>query len=77
MNNPKDFFVAESIAHARSLPLADAVVFLQGLLQSCSDADALAPIRNAYIAMSQSDKQLELIQTGQLKLKFNENGGAQ
>ena len=73
MNTPQDYFVVQAITHARTLPMADAVIFLRGLLQSCNDERAFAPVRNAYMALSQSDKQLDLIQTGQLKLKFNPN----
>lgn len=75
MSNAQEYFIAESIAHARTLPLPDAVRFLRGLLESCGDENALAPIRNVYIALSQSDNQLELIQNGQLKFKLG-NGCA-
>lgn len=81
MSDPQQFFIAEAIAHARSLSMEEAVVFLRGLLQSCSDDEALAPLRNAYSVLSESDRQLELIQTGQLKLNFPQpkphNGGNQ
>ena len=79
MNPPtaQQFFYVECVAHARQLPLADAILFLSGMLQSCSDEKALAPVRNCFITLSESDKQLELIQTGQMKLDFGKghNGG--
>lgn len=68
MINPVEFFLNESLAHARTLPLAESVIFLRGMLQSCSDSEAINRIRQIYIPLSESDRQLELIQSGQLKL---------
>lgn len=70
MSSHREYFFQEAIAHARTLPVPDAVKFLGGLLQSCTDNDGVAPVRNAFIALSQSDRQLELIQSGQLKLNL-------
>ena len=79
MTTNQHYFVTESISHARELPLKDAVIFLRGLLESCGDEEAVAPIRDAFISLSHSDSQLELIQSGQLKLNLptNHNHGGQ
>lgn len=82
MTTPQQFFIKEAVAHARQLPLADAVVFLRGMLESIHDEPAFAPIRAAFAALSQSDSHLELIESGQLTLplegrKKNGNGGHQ
>lgn len=74
MNESQEFFIAQSIAHARTLPLPEAVVYLRGLLQSCVDSPSLDPIRQVYIGLSESDKQLELIQSAQLKFKLTNRG---
>ena len=72
MNDPVEYFLTESIAHARALPLGESVVFLRGMLQSCSDTKAVQRIRALYIPLSESDRQLELIQSGQMKLPLKE-----
>jgi hypothetical protein len=70
MDDPVEFFLTEAIAHARTLPMAKSVVFLRGLLQSCGDDKVADQIRRIYIPLSESDRQLELIATKQLKLKL-------
>jgi hypothetical protein len=70
MSDPVEFFITESIAHARQMPTKDAVIFLRGLLQSSLESPAIDRIRAAFIALSESDRQLELIQSGQMKLDF-------
>lgn len=71
MNTAIAFFISEAISHARSLPLAQAVEFLRGLLQSCSDSEVTEAIRKVFISLSESDKQLDLIQAQQLKLRLD------
>lgn len=60
MDDAEKFFLSEAVTHARSLNISDAVLFLRGLLQSCSDSQAAANIRSIYIALSESDRQLQL-----------------
>jgi len=72
MNEAREFFIRESIAHARALNVAHAVLFIRGLLESCDDNDAVVRLRAIYTALSESDRQLELIQSGQLKLNFDQ-----
>lgn len=74
MSEATEFFLAESIAHARTLSVAQAVLYLRGMVQSCTDSEAVEHIRKAYIGLSESDRQLELIQTRQLKLKLKATG---
>lgn len=64
--NTEAFFIQECVAHARTrLPVKEALEFLHGMLVMCGDHPSVAIVREAYVAMSSSDKQLELIQIGQ------------
>jgi hypothetical protein len=67
-SDPVEFFFTQAIAFARSLPLSQAVLFLRGMLQSCSDSPATDQVRRIYVGLSESDRQLWLIESGQLKL---------
>jgi hypothetical protein len=71
--NPQSFFLSECLSHVRSMPLQDAVRFLNGLLLSCGDTPVTNEIRKVYINLDSSDRQLELIQSSQLKLDFTPN----
>lgn len=69
MNKAELFFIQECVAHARTnLPLREALTYLSGMLTICGDNPAVSAVRNAFIQMSDSDRQLELIQMGQLPL---------
>jgi hypothetical protein len=72
MEDHEQFFISESIAHARSLPLPDCVRYLEGFLKSIGeDHPAASTLRSIYQALQESDQQLDLIQLGQLKLKLD------
>lgn len=71
MTEAQEFFYAECASRARELPLTEAVKFLHGMSLSCGDAPADNLVAKILIALSESDRQLELIQTGQLKLEFS------
>jgi hypothetical protein len=70
MIDAREFFLTEAVAHARTLPLKDSIEFLRGLLQWANESPATESVRSVFIHLSESDRQLELIQTGQLKLDF-------
>lgn len=74
MNEAEQFFISQTMTQVRGMKLPDAVLYLRGLLQTCADENALPEIRRIYVNLSESDRQLELIQTGQLKLPL-QNGG--
>lgn len=74
MTEAQLFFTREAIVHARELPVRDAVIYLHGLRDSIEDEEVKAPIQQIYMLLTESDRQLELIQTGQLKLNFNRGG---
>jgi hypothetical protein len=65
------FFIQRTIAYARSLPIPDAVQFLRGACHSLKGGEGLEELRSITTRLSESDNQLELIQTGQLKLALN------
>jgi hypothetical protein len=66
------FFITQSIAYARSLPLKDAGPYLRGMMGVCQEMNGLSEtVRKAAAAVSESDRQLQLIETGQLKLALN------
>jgi hypothetical protein len=71
MKEPQEFFIAESMRLARSLPLPDAIRFLNGFCVSCSDAPRLSHVRKILIALSESDKQLERMATGEINRPLN------
>lgn len=74
MTEAQQFFLCECIAHVRELKLADAVLFLRGMLESVEDEALKSPIQNAFVLLTESDRQLELIQSGQLKLRLPAEG---
>lgn len=68
------FYRATLVATARTLPLADAVVFLRGALFVADDHHEMTEVRSAYVNLQQADAQLELIAGPQSTLNL---GGAQ
>lgn len=70
MSEPQQLWLEESVRTARALPLPKAIQFLHGLLLSCEDNEATQHIRKIYQSLSESDKQLQLIEDGQLRLAF-------
>lgn len=70
MSDTKQVWIEESIRTARTLPLPKAIAFLHGLLLSCEDSEGTRHIRKIYLSLSESDKQLQLIEDGQLRLTF-------
>jgi len=77
MTESQLFFAQEAVTHAREMKLQHAVVFLRGLLESLDDPSIKAVINPIYVMLTESDRQLELIQGGQLKLKLPANGNGQ
>jgi hypothetical protein len=69
MSEAQKFFFAECAQRARELPLAKAVEFLRGCIEACESIDG-TEIQKIFVALSETDRQLELIQTGQMKLKL-------
>lgn len=67
MNEDERFFFSETIRHAKSLPLRDAIKFIDGFTEAVG---ATHPARTLLNAARQhlisSDEQLELIAIGQL-----------
>lgn len=70
MSQPQEIWFRESVRTARTLPLREAVLFIQGLLMSCHDSEAKDEMRKIYTSLANTDKQLQLIEDGQLRLKF-------
>jgi hypothetical protein len=71
MNDPVEFFLREALAHARTMPLRDAALFLHGFVLSCADKKVADQVRPLFVQVSESDRQLELIQSGQMKLNLH------
>jgi hypothetical protein len=72
MNEAESFFVAQSITHARTLPLSDCVKYLRGLLDAIGkNHPARRSLSTLYTALHISDAQMDLIEIGQLKLKLD------
>jgi hypothetical protein len=63
-------FVSESVRYARTLPYTGCLQYLRGMLKACGDLDALGDVREIVQQLSDSDAQLELIASGQLKLNL-------
>lgn len=74
MTEAEHFFLTESIAHARRMKIPDAVLYLRGLLQSTVSTEMSEKIRGICISLSESDRQLELLQGSQLKLNLPDDG---
>ena len=71
MDEKEQYFISESIAHARSLSLPDCIQYLNGFISVLDEGHAAASkLRSIYRALWESDQQLDLIQIGQLKLKL-------
>lgn len=69
MDETQQFFVSESIRHAKSLPYTECLRYLGALIDSLqADHPVHAPLATVHVAMLANDQQLELIQMGQLKL---------
>jgi hypothetical protein len=70
MNEAEEFFVRECAAHAKTLSVSAAVLYLRGMMLLCPQSQALQIIAGIYNAIIESESQLELIHSGQLKLDF-------
>jgi hypothetical protein len=69
MDEKEQFFVSESSAHARSLPLPECIRYLEGFISVIGARHpAAARLRSIYRGLVDSDQQLDLIQLGQMKL---------
>lgn len=70
-HNPDiEFFFRQCAAHARTLPVSQSMAFMRGMMLTLPENPALDEIRTINSAVTESDHQLELIQTGQMKLDF-------
>ena len=66
------FFITQSVAYARTLPLKDAGPYLRGMMGVCREIRGVSEIvGKSAIAVAESDAQLQLIETGQLKLALS------
>ena len=73
MDEKEQFFVSESISHARTLPLPDCIRYLEGFIAVIGARHPASPrLRSIYRALVDSDQQLDLIQLGQLKLDLTQ-----
>lgn len=70
MQKSEEFFIRECAAHARSLPISEAIEYLRGLFLVCPKVGDLEPLNKIYNALMVSDNQLDLIHAGQMKLQF-------
>ena len=68
--NDLDFFIRESVQHAKSLPINSSVSFLGGLLNLGKERKELSEVRRIFNSLRDCDHQLELIASGQLKLSL-------
>jgi hypothetical protein len=67
----EQFFISESIRHARQLPLPDCARYLCGFWAAIGSAHPAAPaISSVCDSLRSSDQQLDLIQLGQLRLNL-------
>jgi pyridoxal biosynthesis lyase PdxS len=66
-------FVRQSLAHARTLPLTEARIYLHGLMLLTEGEAGMGPVRIAYQHLCESDAQLELIASGQLRLPLEDS----
>lgn len=64
MSAEVDFYIAHLVAHARSLPLSDAVPFLAGALELAGERAEMEDVKRAHRALIVADDQLELIAGG-------------
>jgi hypothetical protein len=68
MNPHIQFFLGHALAHGRTLPLGEAIDYFRGLLLVAGDQKEVAKIRDTFVQLQECDRQLELIQTSQLKM---------
>lgn len=73
MNAEIDYFETRAVEFARTLPMRDARRFLCGMLAATGHED-FARTREAFTTLCIADDQLELIASGQLKLKLGGDG---
>jgi hypothetical protein len=69
-------WLEESVRTVRSLPLPRALGFLRGMISSCLDTAMADELRKVYTSLAASDRQLQLIEEGQLRLNFVERRAA-
>src|SRR4051812_19692930 len=68
---PERFCISEAITFARSLSYCDCLRFLQGFVLLAGESQETQPLREVIAELQQSDRQLELIAEGQLKLQLS------
>lgn len=68
----EQFFISESIRHARGLPLEDCTRYLCGFSAAIGSGHPASPgINVACESLRATDQQLDLIQLGQMKLDLD------
>lgn len=65
----EEYFLRESLAHARSLSREQERAYLQGLVSACGEIELPAELRTLLISFIEVDAQLELIASDQLKFR--------
>lgn len=68
--NAIPFFVQHSVLQARRMAMPEARQYLRGLLELAGTTE-LPDVRQAYAHLAECDAQLELISSGQMRMKFN------
>lgn len=69
-----EFFVASAAGEVRRMPVADARLYLRGLLLLVGECAGVEPLREIYRQLDGADAQLELIAEGQMRLKLGGGG---
>lgn len=64
----EEFCLIESVRSARDMSFQDSVRYLRGLVLIAGDHEAAHSLRQTVIELCETDAQLELIASGQLKL---------
>ena len=70
MTEAQQFYIRKSIFFARQMSFPDSLLYLRGFLESSPDTPEFHQIREIFSRLVADDRQLELIQTGQLKLNI-------
>jgi len=67
MTKNEEFFIRESVRHARSLSCREAAVFFRGLLMACGEIEIPTPVRDSMEQMVESDRLLDMISSSDLR----------
>ncbi len=75
MSDPIEFYRQQLVAHARTLPMHEAVIFLRGALAVSGVRADMVDVQRAVSALIVADDQLELIAGAQGKLNLHGGNG--